>query len=218
MSSRSPTLRGGGEYGAQWHDAGPLADKQNVFDDAIATAEHLIAAGWTDRRHLTVNGESNGGLLAGALLTQRPDLFAAVVPEVGVLDLLRFQHFTIGWARTSDYGDAEASKGEFDTLIGYSPYHRLTDGTAYPPTMLMTGDHDDRVVPARSFMFAARLQAVSPGDAVALLRVARSIGHGAGKPGTRSSRSAPTSWPSSRPTRVLAGRKLELTRPGLVRH
>ncbi len=177
-----PTLRGGGEYGAEWHDAGRLANKQNVFDDAIASAEALIADGWTDPAHLAANGGSNGGLLAGALLTQRPDLFAAVVPEVGVLDLLRFQHFTIGWAWTSDYGDAGRSREEFDTLIAYSPYHRLAPGRAYPPTLVMTGDHDDRVVPAHSFKFAARLQELSDPDAIALLRVERSTGHGAGKP------------------------------------
>ncbi|MGI8867926.1 MAG: prolyl oligopeptidase family serine peptidase [Mycobacteriales bacterium] len=177
-----PSLRGGGEYGVEWHDGGRLAHKQNVFDDAIATADYLIASGWTDTEHLATNGGSNGGLLAGALVTQRPDLFAAVVPEVGVLDMLRFQHFTIGWAWTSDYGDANGSEEEFQTLLAYSPLHRLSEGTAYPPVMIMTGDHDDRVVPAHSFKFAARLQAVSAPDALALLRVETSTGHGAGKP------------------------------------
>lgn len=177
-----PSLRGGGEYGATWHDAGRLAAKQNVFDDAIAAARWLTEKGWTDSAHLAANGRSNGGLLAGALLTQAPELFAAVVPEVGVLDLLRFQHFTIGWAWVSDYGNADASEPEFQTLLAYSPYHRIAEGWAYPPTMVLTGDHDDRVVPAHSFKFAARLQSVSPDGALALLRVERSTGHGSGKP------------------------------------
>jgi len=174
-------LRGGGEYGAEWHDAGRLANKQNVFDDAIATAEHLIAAGWTTAERLAANGGSNGGLLVGALITQRPDLFAAAVPQVGVLDMLRYERFTIGWAWASDYGIASRSKLEFDALSGYSPLHRLQAGTSYPATLVMTSDHDDRVVPAHSFKFAARLQAVSPDNAVALLRVEYAAGHGQGK-------------------------------------
>ncbi|HEX8078823.1 MAG TPA: prolyl oligopeptidase family serine peptidase [Jatrophihabitans sp.] len=175
------TLRGGGEYGAGWHDAGKLDRKQNVFDDAIATAEHLIATGWTAPDRLAVNGGSNGGLLVGALMTQRPELFAAAVPQVGVMDMLRFERFTIGWAWTSDYGIASRSREEFDVLHAYSPYHRLRPGTRYPATLVTTADHDDRVVPAHSFKFAARLQALSPPDAVAYLRVQYSAGHGQGK-------------------------------------
>lgn len=174
-------LRGGSEYGSAWHDAGRLANKQNVFDDAIATAEHLIATGWTGAGQLAANGGSNGGLLVGALLTQRPDLFAAAVAQVGVLDMLRYERFTIGRAWAGDYGIASRSKAEFDTLYGYSPYHRLRPAASYPPVLLMTSDHDDRVVPAHSFKFAARLQAVSEHDAVAYLRVEYGAGHGLGK-------------------------------------
>jgi prolyl oligopeptidase len=173
-------LRGGGEYGSTWHDAGRLAKKQNVFDDAIAAAEHLIATGWTSRDRLAINGGSNGGLLVGALLTQRPDLFAAAVPQVGVLDMLRFEQFTIGLAWASDYGIAARSKDEFEVLYAYSPYHRLQAGVPYPPVLLMTSDHDDRVVPAHSFKFAARLQAVNP-KGICLLRVTYGAGHGQGK-------------------------------------
>jgi prolyl oligopeptidase len=173
-------LRGGGEYGSSWHDAGRLAKKQNVFDDAIAVAEHLIEAGWTSRDQLAVNGGSNGGLLVGALLTQRPDLFAAAVPQVGVMDMLRFEQFTIGRAWASDYGIAARSKEEFEVLYAYSPYHRLQAGVAYPPVLLMTSDHDDRVVPAHTFKFAARLQAVNP-KGLCCLRVTYGAGHGMGK-------------------------------------
>jgi prolyl oligopeptidase len=174
-------LRGGGEFGAAWHDAGRLAVKQHVFDDAIATAEHLIAAGWTDSAHLGASGRSNGGLLAGALLTQRPDLFAAVVPEVGVLDMLRYPLWTIGWAWISDYGDPRAGADQFATLYAYSPLHRLRADAGYPPVLVLTSDHDDRVVPAHSLKFAAQLQALSPDDAVALLRVEASGGHRDGR-------------------------------------
>lgn len=174
-------LRGGGEYGTSWHDAGRLANKQNVFDDAVACAEHLISAGWTDRDHLALSGRSNGGLLAGAVLTQRPELFAAVVPEVGVLDMLRFPLWTIGRAWTSDYGDPRGDAEQFAAIHAYSPLHNLRDDAGYPPVMVMTSDHDDRVVPAHSLKFAARLQAVSPPDAVALLRVDTASGHGYGR-------------------------------------
>ncbi|MEO6502123.1 MAG: prolyl oligopeptidase family serine peptidase [Jatrophihabitantaceae bacterium] len=174
-------LRGGGEYGADWHDAGRLAAKQNVFDDAIATAEHLIATGWTAPDRLAVNGGSNGGLLVGAVMTQRPELFAAAAPQVGVMDMLRYERFTIGWAWAVDYGIASRSREEFDVLHAYSPYHRLRPDAGYPATLVMTADHDDRVVPAHSFKFAARLQALSPPDAVAYLRVQYSAGHGQGK-------------------------------------
>ena len=174
-------LRGGGEYGSGWHDDGRRANKQHVFDDAIACASHLIGTGWTDPAHLALSGRSNGGLLAGAVLTQRPDLFAAVVPEVGVLDMLRFPLWTIGWAWTSDYGDPREDEAQFRTLLGYSPLHNLRRDAGYPPVMVMTSDHDDRVVPAHSMKFAARLQAVSPDDAVALLRVDAASGHKQGR-------------------------------------
>jgi prolyl oligopeptidase len=173
-------LRGGGEYGSAWHDGGRLAKKQNVFNDAIATAEHLIADGWTTASQLAINGGSNGGLLVGAVITQRPELFAAAVVQVGVLDLLRYEQFTIGRAWASDYGIAARSKQEFDVLYAYSPYHRVRAGHDYPPILLMTSDHDDRVVPAHSFKFAARLQAQNP-DGVTLLRVTYGAGHGLGK-------------------------------------
>ncbi|HEU5271773.1 MAG TPA: prolyl oligopeptidase family serine peptidase [Jatrophihabitans sp.] len=173
-------LRGGGEYGSAWHDAGRLANKQNVFDDAIATAEHLIATGWTSPDKLAANGGSNGGLLVGALLTQRPDLFAAVVPQVAVLDMLRYEGFTIGRIWTGELGIAARSKEEFDVLYGYSPYHRLQPGVPYPPVLLLTSDHDDRVVPAHSYKFAARLQAINP-NGLCLLRVTYGAGHGLGK-------------------------------------
>jgi len=175
------TLRGGAEYGSAWHDAGKLDKKQNVFDDAIATAEALIEAGWTTAAQLAANGGSNGGLLAGALLTQRPELFAAVVPQVGVLDMLRYQEFTIGRAWASDYGIANRSREEFDYLYAYSPLHNLRPGTAYPPVLLMTSDHDDRVVPAHTFKFGARLQSVLPAGGIGIIRVTYGAGHGQGK-------------------------------------
>jgi prolyl oligopeptidase len=174
-------LRGGSEFGSAWHDGGRLANKQNVFDDAIATAEYLIAQGWTSTDQLAINGGSNGGLLVGALFTQRPDLFAAAVAQVGVLDMLRYEEFTIGRAWAPDYGIASRSKEEFDYLYAYSPYHRLRENADYPPMLLMTSDHDDRVVPAHSFKFAARLQAVSDPDASVYLRVEFGAGHGLGK-------------------------------------
>ena len=172
-------LRGGGEYGTAWHDAGRRANKQNVFDDAIATAEHLIATGWTSPDRLAINGGSNGGLLVGALLTQRPELFAAAVAQVAALDMLRYERFTIARIWTPEFGIAARSKAEFDILYGYSPYHRLRAGVPYPPVLLMTSDHDDRVVPAHSFKFAARLQAVNP-TGLGLLRVTYDAGHGQG--------------------------------------
>jgi prolyl oligopeptidase len=172
-------LRGGGEYGRAWYDAGRLANKQNVFDDAIATAEHLIETDWTSTDRLAIFGGSNGGLLVGALLTQRPDMFAAAVPDVAVLDMLRYEQFTIGRFCAPDYGIAARSKEEFDVLYAYSPYHRLQAGVSYPPVLLMTSDHDDRVVPTHSFKFAARLQAVNP-NGLCLLRVNYGAGHGSG--------------------------------------
>jgi prolyl oligopeptidase len=174
-------LRGGGEYGKAWHDAGRLANKQNVFDDAIACAEWLVQEGWTSARRLAIQGGSNGGLLVGACMTQRPDLFGACVPEVGVLDMLRFHRFTIGWGWTSDYGCADDPE-QFAWLHAYSPLHNLRPGTAYPATLVTTGDHDDRVVPGHSFKFAAALQAAQGGDAPVLIRIETQAGHGAGKP------------------------------------
>jgi len=173
-------LRGGSEYGEQWHEAGMLGKKQNVFDDFIGAAEHLIRAGYTRKGKLAIQGGSNGGLLVGACLTQRPELFGAAVPQVGVLDMLRYHEFTIGWAWASEYGRSD-KKDEFPFLYAYSPLHRLKAGTKYPPTLVLTGDHDDRVMPAHSFKFAAALQAAQGGDAPVLIRVETRAGHGAGK-------------------------------------
>jgi prolyl oligopeptidase len=174
-------LRGGGEYGQSWHEAGTKLKKQNVFDDFIAAAEWLIDNKYTRGSKLAIGGGSNGGLLVGACMTQRPDLFGAAVPEVGVLDMLRFHLFTIGRAWTSDYGCAE-NEAEFKALYAYSPLHNLKPGTKYPATLVMTGDHDDRVVPAHSFKFAATLQAAQAGLAPTLIRIDTDAGHGAGKP------------------------------------
>lgn len=174
-------LRGGGEYGKAWHDAGRLQHKQNVFDDFIAAGEYLIKEKYTSTPKLAIAGGSNGGLLVGACMTQRPDLFGAALPAVGVMDMLRFHKFTIGWAWKSDYGSSE-TKADFDTLIKYSPLQNLKPGTKYPATMVTTGDHDDRVVPAHSFKFAAALQAAQAGDAPVLIRIETDAGHGAGKP------------------------------------
>jgi prolyl oligopeptidase len=174
-------LRGGGEYGRDWHEGGMKHHKQNVFDDFIAAAEYLINAGYTRTEKLAVGGRSNGGLLIGAVMTQRPDLFGVCLPKVGVMDMLRFHKFTIGWAWVSDYGSPEKAD-EFETLLAYSPYHNIREGVAYPPTMVMTGDHDDRVFPAHSFKFAAALQAAQTGEAPVLIRIETRAGHGAGKP------------------------------------
>ncbi len=174
-------LRGGGEYGKAWHDAGRLEKKQNSFDDFIAAAEWLIANKYTSTPKLAINGASNGGLLVGACMTQRPDLFGAAVPEVGVLDLLRYHKFTIGWAWKSDYLVADTKAG-FEGLMKYSPLHRVKPGVAYPATLVTTGDHDDRVVPAHSHKFIATLQAAQAGPAPVLTRIETNAGHGAGKP------------------------------------
>ena len=176
-----PNLRGGGEFGRSWHDAGRLRRKQNTFDDAIAAASWLIDEGWTTPSRLAISGGSNGGLLVGACITQRPDLFGAAVAEVGVLDMLRFHRFTIGWAWQSDYGNPE-DPDDFAVLLGYSPLHALRPQTSYPPTLITTGDHDDRVVPAHSFKFAAAMQAAQAGEAPVLIRIETDAGHGAGKP------------------------------------
>jgi len=171
-------LRGGGEYGEAWHQAGMKANKQNVFDDAIAVAEWLIAERYTSSEKLAIQGGSNGGLLVGAIMTQRPDLVKVALPAVGVMDMLRFHTFTIGWNWIADYGSSE-NADEFRTLYAYSPLHNLKDGTAYPATLITTADHDDRVVPAHSFKFAARLQAAHRGDAPVLIRIETKSGHGA---------------------------------------
>ncbi|MEQ9482411.1 prolyl oligopeptidase family serine peptidase [Coleofasciculus sp. F4-SAH-05] len=176
-----PNLRGGGEYGEDWHQAGIKLNKQNVFDDFIAAAEWLIENKYTHPQKLAIGGGSNGGLLVGACMTQRPDLFRAALPSVGVLDMLRFHKFTIGWAWCSDYGSPE-NQEEFKALYAYSPLHNLKPGTAYPATLITTADHDDRVVPAHSFKFAAALQAAHAGDNPVLIRIETKAGHGAGKP------------------------------------
>jgi prolyl oligopeptidase len=174
-------LRGGGEYGREWHEAGTKERKQNVFDDFIAAAEHLIAQKATSPARLAIRGGSNGGLLVGACITQRPELFGAALPAVGVLDMLRFHKFTIGWGWVSDYGCAD-DPACFPYLFEYSPLHNLVEGTCYPATLITTGDHDDRVVPAHSFKFAAALQAAQGCANPTLIRIETRGGHGAGKP------------------------------------
>jgi prolyl oligopeptidase len=176
-----PNLRGGGEYGKAWHEAGMKLNKHNVFDDFIASAQWLISEGWTTSGRLAIGGRSNGGLLVGATMTQRPDLFAVALPGVGVMDMLRFNQFTIGWAWESDYG-SPANEDEFYALFSYSPYHNLREGTEYPATMVYTADHDDRVVPGHSYKFAAALQHAHIGDRPALIRIEAKAGHGRGKP------------------------------------
>jgi prolyl oligopeptidase len=174
-------LRGGGEFGAAWHDAGRLERKQNVFDDFLAVADHLVAEGVTTRAQLALHGGSNGGLLVGAVITQRPDVAAVALPAVGVMDMLRFHLFTIGAAWISDFGSPE-DPAMFETLLAYSPLHNVREGTAYPATLVTTGDHDDRVVPAHSFKFTAALQHAHAGDGPVLARIETAAGHGLGKP------------------------------------
>ena len=180
-----PSLRGGGEYGEEWHQAGTKLTKQNVFNDFISAAEWLIANHYTSAKKLAISGGSNGGLLVGACMTQRPDLFRAALPAVGVMDMLRFQKFTIGWAWASDYGSSD-DPAQFKALYAYSPYHNLKPGVHYPATLVTTADHDDRVVPAHSFKFAARLQEYHKGPHPVLIRIETKAGHGAGKPTAKS--------------------------------
>jgi len=176
-----PNLRGGGEFGEEWHQAGTKERKQNVFDDFIAAAEYLIDRRYTSPRKLAIRGGSNGGLLVGAVMCQRPDLFAVALPAVGVMDMLRYHKFTIGSAWKEDYGTSDDPQ-MFRALYAYSPLHNLKPGVRYPATLITTGDHDDRVMPAHSFKFAARLQEVQAGDAPVLIRIQTRVGHGAGKP------------------------------------
>ena len=176
-------LRGGGEYGVDWHIAGTKMQKQNVFDDFISAAEYLIKENYTTNEKICISGRSNGGLLVGAVVNQRPDLFKVALPAVGVMDMLRYHKFTIGWNWASDYGTSEDSKEMFESLKGYSPLHTIkNDGTPYPAILVTTADHDDRVVPAHSFKYAAALQAANTGDAPKLIRIDTKAGHGSGKP------------------------------------
>lgn len=175
------TLRGGGEYGEEWHQAGMLDKKQNVFDDFISAAEYLISEKYTSSARLAISGRSNGGLLVGACMTQRPDLFKVALPGVGVLDMLRYHKFTIGWGWAVEYGSSD-KKDQFDYLIKYSPLHNVKDSVSYPATLITTADHDDRVVPAHSFKFAATLQEKHKGENPILIRIDSKAGHGAGKP------------------------------------
>ena len=186
-------LRGGSEYGEDWHKAGTKLQKQNVFDDFIAAAEWLIANKYTSTPKLAIHGGSNGGLLVGAVMTQRPELFGATLPAVGVMDMLRFQKFTIGWAWVSDYGSSDNPE-EFKAIYKYSPLHNIKPGTAYPPTLVTTADHDDRVVPGHSFKFAAAMQAAQSGPNPILIRIETKAGHGAGKPTRKSIEEIADRW------------------------
>lgn len=177
----SVTLRGGSEYGEKWHEAGMLEKKQNVFDDFIGAAEYLIKEKFTNNQKIAIRGGSNGGLLVGAAMTQRPDLFKVALPAVGVMDMLRFHRFTVGWGWAVEYGNAD-SASQFPFLYKYSPYHNLKPGVNYPATLITTADHDDRVVPAHSFKFASRLQEYNAGNSPMLIRIETNAGHGAGKP------------------------------------
>lgn len=186
-------IRGGGEYGKAWHDGGRLMNKKNCFDDFIAAGEWLIENGYTSKSKLAIQGGSNGGLLVGACVNQRPDLFAAALPQVGVMDMLRFHKFTIGWAWVSDYGSPD-KKEDFEYLLSYSPYHNLKAGTEYPAVLVTTGDHDDRVVPAHSFKYAAELQHAQAGEKPVLIRIETRAGHGAGKPTAMQIEEVTDSW------------------------
>lgn len=175
-------MRGGGEYGEEWHVAGTKMQKQNVFDDFIGAAEYMIAEKYTRPEKIAIMGGSNGGLLVGAVMNQRPELFRVAIPQVGVMDMLRYHKFTIGWNWASDYGTSEDSKEMFEYLYAYSPLHNLKEGVSYPATMVTTADHDDRVVPAHSFKYAAALQVANAGPNPSLIRIDTKSGHGAGKP------------------------------------
>lgn len=175
-------IRGGGEYGREWHDGGRLANKQNVFDDFIAAGEYLIAEGFATKDQLAIRGRSNGGLLVGAVVNQRPDLFAAALPQVGVMDMLRFNMFTAGRYWTDDYGDPSQNEADFNINYAYSPYHNIQEGSEYPAILVTTADTDDRVVPGHSFKYIAALQAAETGDAPKLIRIETRAGHGSGKP------------------------------------
>jgi prolyl oligopeptidase len=179
-------IRGGGEYGEKWHIAGTKMNKQNVFDDFIAAAEYLITQKYTTKKFLAIRGGSNGGLLVGAVMTQRPDLMKVALPAVGVLDMLRYHKFTAGAGWAYDYGTADESKEMFEYLYKYSPVQNVKDGVEYPATLVTTGDHDDRVVPAHSFKFAAHLQAKHKGVNPVLIRIETKAGHGAGTPVSKS--------------------------------
>ena len=187
-------LRGGGEYGQEWHKAGMKTKKQNVFDDFIAAGEYLISENYTSREYLAIHGGSNGGLLVGACLAQRPELFKVALPAVGVMDMLRFHKFTVGWGWTPEYGSSEESKEMFEYLLGYSPLHNLKKGTDYPATMVTTADHDDRVVPAHSFKFAATLQEMNSGKNPTLIRIETNAGHGAGTPISKTIKQEADKW------------------------
>jgi prolyl oligopeptidase len=175
-------LRGGGEYGKEWHKAGTKMQKQNVFDDFIAAAEYLIEKKYTSSEKLAIRGGSNGGLLVGACMTQRPELFQVALPAVGVLDMLRYHTFTAGAGWAYDYGTSADSPEMFEYLLNYSPVHNVNEDVEYPATLITTGDHDDRVVPAHSFKFAAQLQSKQTGTNPTLIRIETDAGHGAGKP------------------------------------
>ncbi|MCC6185623.1 MAG: S9 family peptidase, partial [Chitinophagaceae bacterium] len=174
-------LRGGGEYGEDWHRGGMLASKQNVFDDFIAAAEFLIAEKYTNPKRLAIRGGSNGGLLVAACMVQRPELFGVAIPQVGVLDMLRYHKFTVGWGWAVEYGSSDKAE-QFDYLIKYSPLHNVKKEVCYPATLITTADHDDRVVPAHSFKFAATLQMFNHCPRPSLIRIDSKAGHGAGKP------------------------------------
>ena len=186
-------LRGGGEYGEEWHKAGMLDKKQNVFDDFISAGEYLISEKYTSSQKLGIMGGSNGGLLIGACMTQRPDLYKVAIPQVGVLDMLRYHKFTVGWGWAVEYGSSDDAK-QFDYLIKYSPLHNVNDSVSYPATLVCTADHDDRVVPAHSFKFLATLQAKHKGSNPVLGRIDSKAGHGAGKPTAKQIEEAADVW------------------------
>jgi len=187
-------IRGGGEYGEEWHDGGTKLNKQNVFDDFIGAAEYLIDNKYTSPVKIAIAVGSIGGLLVGACMTQRPELFKVALPAVGVMDMLRYHTFTIGWAWAGDYGTSEDDSTMFNYLLGYSPIHTLKDGVEYPATMVTTADHDDRVVPAHSFKFAATLQEKHAGENPVLIRIETKAGHGAGKPTSKRIDEATDVW------------------------